>query len=124
MKVRCTSSNRDLILHVLQKELGLTVKYSGSPAFSCSVGDYTLLRSGWIVYEGEFDHSVFEKLAFLGVCYYPITAQEPGEEDISYSMSEFTGSDLLNLFRMLSARYTLLNRALDARGAFLWRGIA
>lgn len=130
LKARSTSGNRELILRVLQRELGEPARYKGLPEFSYVVGGYSLLRSGWISYDGsseEGSHPVLEKLGFLGLCDYPIKDSISEEDDFAYPIStekraiqegESGGIFLMNLFGMISSWQSIINRALDAHGAF------
>ena len=118
MEARCTSGNRELILRVLQDATGEQPIYQGLPAFSYSVGGYTLRRDGWIEADAP-EPAAFPLLAALGLCEWPCAptgALDP--RDIVYPAAGHTGATLVNLIGMLSARQRLLNRALDARGAF------
>ena len=120
MRIRCISSDRTMILHVLQRETGEPAVYSGSPQFSYRVGDYAFLRSGWIEWTGgcEAVPDVFEVLGSLGLCSYPSRDIPVLERDVGYPMDGLSGGSLLNLLRMLHARQRLLNRALDVCGSF------
>lgn len=47
MKVQITSDNRELILRIMQDQLGQEAKYHPLPAFSFTIGPYTLTRENW-----------------------------------------------------------------------------
>ena len=123
MKVKCTSGNRELILRILQEHTGRRAEYDGLPSFSCTVGEYTLRRDGWI--ETALPNpDALSILGSLGLCDCPSSLRmatepmTPGPSDLVFPMHSHTGSSLTNLMAILSARQHLLNRALDARGAF------
>ena len=117
MKVQCTSSNREFILYVMETELGERAAYSGLPDCTYNVGNCRLQRDGWIVSDTE-DSKVFEKLAELGLCEYPVRESQPDEMEIIFPMNSFTGTALVNLICIISARQNLINRALDIPNAF------
>ena len=68
MKVPCTSNDREMILYVMQRELGEAAVYTPAPVFAYTVGGCALLREGCIVTDRE---EVLLTLASLGLCDYP-----------------------------------------------------
>ena len=118
MRVQCLSDNRDLILRVLRQETGAERAYCSPPRFSVRVGGYTLGRDGWIETDDP-DPRALAVLASMGLCDFSEAPAAPIEQSFAYPMDNQSGTSLLNLLSILSARQHLLNRALDARGAFL-----
>lgn len=117
MRVRCISSNREMILAVMQNELGETAVYHPLPDFSYSVGGYTLCRDGYIETE-EKDTGVFSVLASLGLCDFYFETEPPSGEDIYFTTDDHTGITLVNIMSIISSRQYLLNQAIGCRGAF------
>ena len=117
MEAKCTSGNHGMILYVLQREVQERITYCGAPHFSYRIGAYTLLRDGRIVAPAD-EAGVFPTLAAMGLCDYPYDPAPPDAGDIAYPMEGHSGTSLLNLLSIFSARQQLINRALDARGAF------
>ena len=117
METKCTSSNRKMILHVLQNELGETVIIGPSPNFVCSVGAYSLLRDGRLTVD-EDTKGIFRILASLGLCDFFYETVSPDSGAISYPVTGHSGRTLMNLFSIISSRQILLNNALNANKAF------
>ena len=117
MHTYCTSADREMILRVLERELGARARVSPAPEFMTTVGGVTLRRDGRIT-AGEEARLALEWLSELGLCDYPCPAELPGDGSVAWPMEQHTGTSLLNLFCMLSARQRLINAALAARGAF------
>ena len=117
METRCTSGNREMILRVLQSEIGAPVVFHPSPDFACSVGGYTLLRDGRLAAE-EDAGGVFPLLASMGLCDHPCALESPDSGAIFYPAEGWDGRRLMNLFGILSSRQQLLNRALAGNKAF------
>ena len=120
MRIKCISSDRSMILHVLEREVGKRAEYCGSPLFSYRVGEIVFLRSGWIEQTGDsgLAKGVFDVLGSLGLCEYPSQDIPLQERDIGYPMEGHNACSLLNLLRMIHARQRLLNRALNVCGSF------
>lgn len=117
MKVKCLGTDRNMILRVMEAELGAAAVYCPSPDFSYIVGSCKLGRDGYIeAYDG--DDGVFTALASLGLCDYPYESPIPDDGVITYSTEGHNGVSLINLMCIISARQRLLNQAIDARGAF------
>ena len=117
MKVQIKNDNRALILRILQDQTGHGAEYHPMPEFSYTVGPYTLTRKSYI--EADADHyGLFPVLAALGMCEYPCEAHVPEEAPFCYSTENHSSLTLLNLISIVSARQSLLNRALDSRNAF------
>ena len=114
METRCTSDNREMILRVLQNELHEKAAFTLSPDFTCSVGNYSILRDGRIV-TAEDSHGIFQKLAFLGLCDAAPTPSLSANHEFSYPVEPNDRKVLLNIFCMISARQQFLNRALAAK---------
>ena len=117
MEIKCTSSNRDMILHVLQNEVPEPIDFQPSPSFACSIGEYTLLRDGRLTVQ-EDTFGVFPILAALGLCDQPHIVEPITSRAFVYSMTGHSGRSLLNLFSIISSRQLFLNRALSASKAF------
>jgi hypothetical protein len=120
MKAQITSSDRTLIIRILERELGTTAVYAPLPSFSYTIGGCTLLRDGSIRTQTE-DPAAKDAilvLASLGLCDYPYTAPEPAASPFVYPMAGMSAQMLINLMCIISSRQDLLNRALDAKGAF------
>lgn len=113
MEANCTSSNREMILHVMQREAQGRVVYHASPSFSCSVNGYLLRRDG-VLSADEDRCGVFSLLASLGLCDQAYEPPEPPSDAICYPARPHTGRSLLNLFSIVSSRQALLNCALAA----------
>lgn len=122
MIVRCTSGERELIISLLERKTGAEAVYRPMPEFSCVIGGYTLKRDGTIEYDPCADNvetEVLQMLSELGLCEAPAAALDREDsEPYSYPLECHTGSSLLNLMCMISARYRLINNALACRGAF------
>ena len=103
-----------MILKVLQNELRENVIFKPSPYFSCSVGNYSLLRDGRIITD-EDSHGIFQKLAFLGLCDAAPAPSSTVNHEFSYPIESNDGKVLLNIFCIISARQQFLNRALAAK---------
>lgn len=117
MKVKCVSDRRDMLLYVLESELGEKRIYHPLPDFSYSVGDYNVDRRGYIsVPSDELD--LFSALARLGLCEGDYIEQAPDDSNIYYYYDNSRVQTLINLFSIISARYLLINKALAAQGAF------
>lgn len=116
METRCTSGNRDMILHVLQSELQQNAMYHPGPEFRCTVGGYSILRDGRITVD-EDSSGLFGKLAELGLCDAPFIPEEAPAEWFSYSMEGHNAKSILNLFSIISSRQQFLNRALAAKNS-------
>ena len=114
METRCTSGNRDMILHVLQSELKQNAVLQPGPEFQCTVGEYSLLRDGRITVEVD-TYGLFPKLAVLGLCDASFEVEEPPAEWYSYAMAGHSAKSLLNLFSMISSRQQFLSQALAAK---------
>ena len=117
MTTRCTSSNRELILHILQSEAQEPVVYHPAPDFACSVGEYTLHRDGTLTAQ-EDALAVFPLLAALQLCDCPVQTVPRAPAPFTYPMQGHSGKSLLNLFSIVSSRQVLLNKALAAPKAF------
>lgn len=117
MEAKCTSSNREMILYVLQKETGAQVRYGFSPTFVCTVGTFTLTRDGKISSQTR-EPRIFSILASLGLCDFPYTPAPPVQGDFFYSMEPHSGTTLTNLLCMVSARQYLISAAIGCPGAF------
>ena len=186
VKVMTDGRRRELILRILQDELGETAVYHPLPEFAYSVGSFTLHRDGSLTVCAAADQNrnfpvcgaenqnrslsvcaaadqnrsfpvcgaenqnrnlsvcgtenqnrnlsicsaaednclpqkcrrVLELLAGLGLCDYKYRIDPPDQRDISYTMEGHSGTSLMNLISIMSARQNLINSALDARGAF------
>lgn len=112
MEARCTSPDRKLILHVMERELGIRAQYHYAPSFAYEVGPAALLRDGRIVVEGDDTH-VLEVLASLGLCNWEFVSTAIDSSIISFPMDSLAGRSLVNLVCMMAARQHLINRALD-----------
>ena len=82
----CTTANRDMVLQVLQNELHEPVHFHPSPTFTCTVGQYSLLRDGSITTPKD-ELGIFQKLAFLGLCDSPLS------ENFSFASTLPTSSE-------------------------------
>lgn len=181
MRVKCISSDRDMILRVMKRELGAEAVYRPLPFFSYNVGGLTLTRDGFIetgdgtancdepagyvdteysaasdstsdmdgYYRDNRIRKTIAVLASLGLCELPelysdngigaglcgsvlpgdenetqdcmesrITRNEQKNDSVAYPMDEHTGQTLMNLLFIISARYELINCALDMRRSF------
>ena len=49
MEAKIISDNREMIIHVLETELGERAVIDGAPHFTCRVGNYSLLRDGRLI---------------------------------------------------------------------------
>ena len=117
MKVKTTSENRDLILRIMQEKTGQRATYLPLPSFAYTVGGYRLSRDGMIETDND-PCSLLPILSSLGLCDFPRPSVLQNEEDISYPIRDYSADTVFNILCILSARQYLLNRALDARGAF------
>ena len=117
MEAKCISSNRNMIIHVLEQELMTSSECSFLPDYTCRVGSAVLYRDGrlWVPPDME---GVLVTLSNLGLCDYLCETAPPKAGMIAYSAREHTGQSLTNLFCCLSARSLLLNQALESRRAF------
>ena len=99
MRIKCISSDRAMILHVLEREINETAEYSGSPLFSYKVGEFAFLRN-----EGISGCSTKSRVGFRTM----IADCEAGEIDlvITKSISRFARNtqDSLNYTRRLKER--------------------
>lgn len=118
MMTRCTSSNREMILYVLQSEVQQPIVYYGAPGFACAVGEYTLHRDGTLTAQ-EDARAVFPLLAAMQLCDCPVRTAPRAPAPFVYPMRGHSGHSLLNLFSIVSSRQVLLNSALAAPKAFL-----
>ena len=117
MEAKCTSSNREMILYVLQKETGAQAVFGFSPAFDCTVGGFTLTRDGRICSKTR-EPRIFSILSYLDLCDYPCKPTSPAPEDFAWPMEPHTGLTLMNLLCQISARQYLLSAAIGKPGAF------
>lgn len=117
METRCISGDRDAILRILEEATGCRPAEAGIPDFSVTVGPYALLRDGRLVTEAD-GGAVFAVLSFLGLCDWPGTPRPPAPGTLCCPIAGWSGTALRNLLAILSARQALLNKALDAKGAF------
>ena len=117
MKVDCLSGNREMILRVLQRETGEMSVFRFCPDFAVAVGGYVLHRRGWIETDLPAPAAI-SVLASLGLCDGAFAPKIPDPGSFVYSLDPHSGTTLMNLISVLSARQQLLNRAIDARGAF------
>ena len=119
MQARSTSSNRGMMVIVLERELGVRAVRHLSPGFAVEVGECALLRDGRIVCgDSQPSASALQTLAALGLCDGPRVPAAPRPGDLVYPMAPHTGRTLLNLVSIVSARQHLLNAALGVRGGF------
>lgn len=106
MRVKMVSGNRDLILEVLQRELGSKAVYTALPEFSYIVGDIKLCRNGYIEItssdEAQYtaDIDVLSSLAKLGLCEI-LSDDSHSDPDINVDVSIGAGnrtdtSELMN----------------------------
>ena len=117
MRVRVTSDNRALVLQVMKDHLHAEATYHPLPEFSYAVGPYVLTRDSRIEV-GSDDRDLFPMLAALGLCDHPYEAPAPDDDTFCYPIQGHSATTLLNLTSIVSARQSLLNRALGARNAF------
>lgn len=117
MKVKCISDKRDMILYVLESELGEKRIYHPLPDFSYSVGSYCVDRDGYIKTPSD-EMGVFPVLASLGLCDGDYTEQPPESSTIYYYYDNSRVQTLINIFSIISARQLLINKVLVARGVF------
>lgn len=125
VEAKCISSNREMIVRVLQRETGAPVERHGAPSFACVVGPYTLRRDGRLTVD-EDELGILPLLASLELCALDIgagsgAADEQAHELVEadgaplfYPMDGHSGRSLLNLFSIISSRQLLLNHALAA----------
>lgn len=117
MIVQCTSSNREMIIHVLESETDARAVYHGAPGFLVTVGRFSLHRDGSLTTDND-ESDVFRALSRLGLCDFPLVFEPPDCDVISYPMDRHSGQTLLNLFSIFSARQRLINQAIGSRRAF------
>ena len=115
MEARITCKNRDVVIQILEHELGITPVFQLSPSFSCRVGDYTILRDGRILAEENDQH--LRTLAALGLCDYPAEPPPVPAASFLYPMEGHSGHTLFNLMCILSARQYLINPAFGLKRA-------
>ena len=117
METRCTLDNREMILRVLQNELHEKAVITLSPDFTCSVGNYSILRDGRII-TNEDTRGIFQKLAFLGLCDAALAPSSSVNHDFSCRIESNDGTILLMASRCCSlrARLTILLLSLPADG--------
>ncbi|MBQ6493135.1 MAG: hypothetical protein IJI92_04645 [Erysipelotrichaceae bacterium] len=116
MKTRIISSNRDLIVKIIENETCCKARYDLSPSFNCHIGDYTITRDGFIL--SDVSNNIFPLLGSLGLCDHPFPKIRPLENDIYYSSQQHDGSSLSKLFYIIYSRQHLLNRSLNKAKAF------
>ena len=117
MEAKGISSDRALLIHVLEEAFGTQAVCGFAPAFTCRTGDAVLYRDGRICVPDDRE-SVLIRLAALGLCDWPCLPEVPQDYAIAYPSEPHSGGSLTNLFSILSARSRLLNRALAGRRAF------
>ncbi len=117
METRCTSSNRSMVIQVLENELHEKAVFHPAPEFLCTVGGYALQRDG-ILRTKEDSQGIFPILASLGLCDHPNIARYTSSSPFTYPTAPHSGKTLLNLFCIISARQLLMNKALAAAKAF------
>ena len=135
MQTKCISTDRELIIRIIERETGAVPSNCFSPDFSCVIGAFTLTRSGFLRTMDGNPH-VFTVLSDLGLCetidqgyqspdssepsaaFVPASKNRPAASDFIYSIKGHTGNTLVNILNTISARHILLNRALSSPGAF------
>ena len=110
MKTKIISSNRDLIIKIIENETCCKARYDLSPSFSCHIGGYTITRDGFIY--SDVSNSIFPLLGSLGLCDHPFPSTIPLDNDIYYPSIQHDGSSLSKLFYIIYSRQHLLNRFL------------
>lgn len=125
MEAKCISSNREMIVRVLQRETGAPVERHCAPSFACDVGPYTLRRDGMLMVD-EDELGILPLLASLELCALDMGAGSSAADEqahelveadgvpLFYPMAGHSGRSLLNLFSIISSRQLLLNHALAA----------
>ena len=118
MKVKCTDSNRELILRIMETELRSKAVYDPLPEFSYTVAYCKLQRDGFIIAEDSRAERLFQTLSYLDLCDFPFESEKPDEGEIFYDTHDCSGTAYTNILCIFSARQRLLNRALDTGNAF------
>ena len=113
MQVKTISSDRKMILEIMQEKTGETAVYSYSPDFSYKCGEYTFRRNGVITCESDASE-LFPELARLGLIEQSSSDSEY-ESIFTYPVNCHTGKTLLNLIGILSARQRLINQAIGKK---------
>lgn len=112
MRIKCLSSNRDLITQIIQKETGSIIIKELSPSFNYIIGPYTITRDSFIISEDPL--KIFPLLSSLGLCDYPYEIKEE-TNNFTYSTDEHNGQSLTNLFCLISSHQHLLNKVVQKR---------
>ena len=68
MKIKGLLTDRQILIHTLEQEIGEKAEYSGMPSFRYQVGPYTILRDGTMeVSEKDADKDLLARQDGLGL---------------------------------------------------------
>lgn len=107
MQIETRTTDRPALISFLQEETGQRPQYMGAPTFEYVIGPYTVLRNANI----ETDDTNGEKL--LEVLKKNGFADDEEEQGISVSFETDTVRSRMNLLRMICARQSIINKAVD-----------
>ncbi len=119
-------TERKRLVQTISDWLGVPAKYCGAPTFNYEVDYFTIDRNGSLSFDDRADSEVIERL--LQHIYdegFDIDQSNVDDEDEPYAVcisvprSLFTDSDLENLKALITAKGSLIKKALGAR----WHGI-
>ena len=120
--INAQGSERKRLVQCISQWLGCEPNYLGSPSFAYQVDYFTIEKNGSLTFDDSADSEVIERLlqhiydeGFDIDLSHTIDAEEPTQVCISLPRSRFTDSSLENLRAILTAKGSLIQKALCVR---------
>lgn len=120
--INAQGSERKRLVQCISQWLGCEPNYLGSPSFAYQVDYFTIEKNGSLTFDDSADSEVIERL--LQHIYdegfdidqrHTEDKEEPAQVCISLPRSRFTDSSLENLRAILTAKGSLIQKALGVR---------
>ena len=118
--INAQGAERKRLVHTISDWLGISAKYCGAPTFNYEVGYFTVDRNGNLSFDDRADSEVIERLLQhihdegfdIDQSHTEDDEDEPCAVCVSMPKSLFTDSNLENLKALITAKGSLIKKAL------------
>ena len=113
IKTNAQGKERKNLVNAIVEITGQAAKYNGAPAFTYTIGDYTVERDGSITTDTEMD-TLATELQRRGFEIETPEAEEPngGSWTLTVPRADFTATEIDNLEKIVASKANLIKKAL------------